>query len=388
MNIDVSALDDFDFKVSRRGDVRLINPTHIKHVWEEDELHFRSLLIDDAGEVLSSGFPKFFNYGEKPAHDAAFRAALAENRVTLHEKLDGSLIIMSVDHNQVGRVRTRGNHSLGEFAEPVQRCLNQYPKAWILTQLNVFGSFSLLMEYVSPENQIVVKYTNPELYLLAIVDHSDLQVYNSESLLTFLSSVSGIPVAPRFKAVSLESDVLIDYVRSLKGREGVVASYIHEGRTQFLKIKSEEYVRLHSVRFNMEGKGRKLAYLLGIEADYEILPKLASLGIDAEGAAFISGEIAEYVRDLNTARRTWRSLQEEVGKAQRRNQTRKDFVNEIRLRVDDRLFPVAMKMYDNKPEEECWLGVLCIDVLQEKYNVVKDWRIDSLFRPAKEDTDV
>ena len=73
--IDLSTIDRETFNVESRvisgyGSVILVAPKKVKHVWRDDELHLRSLICDPDGTIISSGFPKFMNYGEREDLDA------------------------------------------------------------------------------------------------------------------------------------------------------------------------------------------------------------------------------------------------------------------------------------------------------------------------------
>src|SRR5262245_13940787 len=120
--IDLAGIDREQFSVSERNGRFLITPLKSKHVWAESELHLRSLLVNADGDVLSSGFPKFVNYGENKEHDKTFRLSLGYGTVAFHEKLDGTLIILDFIDGKP-HFRTRGSHDLGAFEEPVMRCI-------------------------------------------------------------------------------------------------------------------------------------------------------------------------------------------------------------------------------------------------------------------------
>ena len=68
--IDLKSIDLESFSV-KEGEIRgrkvyLINPRDFDVKWIKDNLYFRSLMVDENGEILSRGFSKFFNYLEKP----------------------------------------------------------------------------------------------------------------------------------------------------------------------------------------------------------------------------------------------------------------------------------------------------------------------------------
>ena len=71
MKVDLEKIDRSLFSV-REGningiDIALITPKKgLFDVWNKDNLHLRSIMIEKAsGEILSRGFDKFFNYHER-----------------------------------------------------------------------------------------------------------------------------------------------------------------------------------------------------------------------------------------------------------------------------------------------------------------------------------
>src|SRR5439155_2855937 len=124
MRIDISKINQNDFvcKITPTGDV-LVTPSRTKHIWALCEIFLRSLLLDAEGQVLSSGFNKFFNLGENAEMDALFKKRFSENAVTFSEKVDGSLIVLDQFSDSEINLRTRGNYELGEFSEDVNQLL-------------------------------------------------------------------------------------------------------------------------------------------------------------------------------------------------------------------------------------------------------------------------
>lgn len=232
----------FDRRAGRYGerDAVLTIPAKDKWAWEPHERHKRSLVQDaTTGEVLSRGFPKFHNLGEVPAEDAETEQAFAEGRVVLREKLDGSLIIRDVVD---GRVcwRTRGALGLGEFEGRVMALVEAGP-AW-LTNPRSYTAESVLFEYTSPENRIVVRYRTPALTLLARVDRVILDHGGG-----YWSGVTLFDDVRRFESMNG-----LAHVRGLVERggvfdEGVVVACYRAWGVKLVKMKSAEYIRLHSL---------------------------------------------------------------------------------------------------------------------------------------------
>jgi hypothetical protein len=84
----------------------LITP-EVDAKWNDKNLHFRSLITDKEGNILSCGFPKFFNYGEKPD---CYPDPEKFADWSIQSKLDGSLQIVEFV-NGVFSMRTRGTPS-------------------------------------------------------------------------------------------------------------------------------------------------------------------------------------------------------------------------------------------------------------------------------------
>ncbi len=154
-----------EFQISKRflkeiGEVILITPSFEKHKWTPSELHLRSLLCTPDGKICSSGFQKFKNLGEDPEVDLLVKQSILEGKSWFTSKMDGSLVIRSVINGKV-HFRTRGSHTLGEgFIGPIMKMVQErYPK---LLDPNLDARYSILFEYTSPENKIVVDYAQED----------------------------------------------------------------------------------------------------------------------------------------------------------------------------------------------------------------------------------
>jgi hypothetical protein len=385
--IDTHGINREVFNVSERGDFLLITPKKNKHVWEESELHLRSLLVRRNGEVVSSGFGKFRNYGENRADDERFRNALSRGDVAFVEKLDGSLIIVDrIDGNV--HLRTRGNHFLGDFEGPVLRLIAaKYPHFLSACNNDALDRLSLLLEYTAPDNRIVLRYEEPELTLLGAMDKSTLQPLLDEVTLGSLAHSLGVE-RPSHYDLPEDFNALMEFVKGWSDREGVVAHFFEEGsgRPSLLKIKATQYVRLHSVRFGLEGKVGKLLFLLGVTTLAEAEAILESMGVDYEAQTFLGAEIEQYIGTyaelrgrfipfVNLCSYTTNNCRTHMPTER---EARKEYVNTIRnwlgcsSRYTPDWFTAAMCIY-NLQEAEAWLNVVCRFILNESVNTVKVW---------------
>lgn len=391
--IDLAAIDreSFDVKSSDKYPGRfLIVPKKSKHVWTEEERKFRSLLVDSEGRVLSSGFPKFLNVGENCADDAAFQEALAEGRVTFTEKRDGSLIIVDLIGKGI-HFRTRGNFDLGDFEAPVMGLVRErYPDLirWFERAPFWFDGCSLLFEYTAPENRIVVRYDEARLSFLGVVDKSDLSVHVGEDVYHHLRTNVGI-ISPRYYEFDTRDwQVIAPAIRGWQDDEGVVASFRTYKGLRMVKIKATQYVKLHAIKFKLEGKVNKLAFLLGIKSQDEVLPKLAAFGIDYEATQYIQDEMTAYLTKLAEVERNWAHFNMAVHPSAALSKwqfstepkvARKDFVTKIQgwqkiatQFADAAWFSAAMLIYDMK-FEEAHRKIMASLVFGESVNVLNNW---------------
>lgn len=212
-------------------------PRKDKFTWTPEERHLRSVVHDArTGEVLSRGFPKFHNFGEVPEEDAETERAFTEGRVVLREKLDGSLIIRDVVD---GRVcwRTRGSLGLGEFEERVMALVNAGEPWW--ADPRAYAPDSLLFEYTSPENRIVVRYPSAALTALGRVTPD----FRAARAAGYWMGLELWDDPCRFAAADIAH---ARHIVNTLGEGVVVACYNGNGH-KLVKMKSAEYMRLHSL---------------------------------------------------------------------------------------------------------------------------------------------
>ena len=342
MRIDYTRLNAEDFSVKLRelpvvGEVALINPTMTKHKWVEDELHLRSVLVrvknggttfdesdPEDGQVLSMGFPKFFNLDEYPPHTKLTLDLLDTNghEVEFLPKLDGTLIIRSVirtvhrDHNFPGspgmttlqvHFRSRGCHDLGEFEGPILALIRErYPFLLDCTFEPEGPGTSMLFEYVGPTNQIVVRYDEPELVALMTVDHKGPHHHLRAPHPSTVAEMKHAEVTMSLLTDIPIRDHVIGHLSPLTGMEGFVSRVPCEkfGFT-LLKWKTPWYIRLHGLRSNATPRYmreycvRYACYFMDSLKD-----QLARDGLDWETISFIEPAAIEAL-DLivNAARR-------------------------------------------------------------------------------------
>jgi hypothetical protein len=231
-----------EFKVSESQiageDVILIQPEISAH-WNKDNLIFRSSVWTKEGELISAGFPKFFNYGEQfelspPPQDIS--------NAEMMEKLDGSLLICSKYKGQM-ILRTRGTFDahIHDNGKELELLSQRYPKLFNFDSET--WNYSVLIEWVSPQNQIILKYSEIDFYLIGIVKHEDYSLVSQNDLDTYASEI-GMKRPRRFHFKALPD--LLETIKQAKSMEGVVI-YTKLGQTLH-KLKSVWYLSLHRMK--------------------------------------------------------------------------------------------------------------------------------------------
>ena len=251
MKIDLDKVDRTQFMVhhfhSLNGEiVHLIQPQHIGTKWTQDNKHMRSVVVNYEGEVISASFPKFTNWGENPEH---FPVPNSLKHCTVVEKLDGSTLIVSKYKGQY-ILRTRGTVDASTMANGFELELFKekilFPLAKNIGNIGETWEFSILFEWVSPINKIVLNYGDePDWYLVGMIWHGDYELHSQSDLDDFAKRHN-----LKRPATYTFSDVndLLQNVDQWKGKEGVC---VYSKNDQSIhKVKSADYLIKH--RFKSE----------------------------------------------------------------------------------------------------------------------------------------
>lgn len=240
MKIDLSKIGS-DFVVRpveiNGGEFTLIHPNPEPFVWRYEDRFLRSCVVDAEGEVVSMGFPKFVNLGENEEEFGPHGDELFTGKVEVFEKLDGSLIIVDVVDGKLN-VRSRETSTVERLDSGDE--ILMLVRGLIGDIRGICDGYSLLFEYVSRRNQIVLDYgENPRLYLVGRVSHANGEL-TSQQALHGVASYFGV-ARPRYYSFN-DLEGFISDVRKWEGKEGVC---IYVGGQTIYKVKSEYYLKLH-----------------------------------------------------------------------------------------------------------------------------------------------
>lgn len=240
-------------------DCYLITPK-IDAKWNKNNLFYRSLITDKEGNVLSSGFPKFFNYGEKPD---CYPNPEDFSDLKYEDKMDGSLLIADYVNGQFS-MRTRGtvSYSSQDNAKDFELLPERYPK--LVEFLKENSHLSLLFEIVTPNNVIVVRPKQIEFYFIGAINKNGMCVVSSSDLVNIWRNIGQMPSPQAYNFLNTnELSKIAETIKYWKGKEGIVVSY-NNGQNR-IKLKSDWYLFIHRVKSQLNSQNNLIEYYVDSE---------------------------------------------------------------------------------------------------------------------------
>jgi RNA ligase len=207
--------------------------------WDDVTKQCRGLVTDNEGNVVARPFKKFFNI-EENQH-------IPTEQFDVYEKMDGSLGIL---FNYKGEwvLATRGSFTSDQSVKGTE-LLQKYD----YQRLN--PDYTYLFEIIYPENRIVCTYDFEDLVLLGMIhtesgDEVNIHSGNNEDVrFKNLLNNLGFNIVRKYDGISDYS-----YLKHAisDNREGFVVRFSNGDR---MKIKGEEYLRLHKIMTNLSTTG-------------------------------------------------------------------------------------------------------------------------------------
>ena len=292
MNVNLQTIDRESFMVhehSLNGEiVYLVQPKHIGAKWKNDNLHFRSSVWNYNGELISASFPKFFNWSEQPDLSPVPNSL---KNTTVVEKLDGSTLIVSKYNGQY-ILRTRGTvdastmangHELELFKDTILSKLQDNNDTW---------NYSVLFEWLSPRNVIVLRYSDEPMWkLIGFIDHTDYSLATQDVLDDMAKKYDLL--RPEIYTFTDITDML-QIVDKWQDKEGVCL-YSKNGQT-IHKIKASKYLLLHHLKSELSSLEKIMdVWLEQGMPDYNTFYNYIVTTFDFELAEQIKGTISRIV---------------------------------------------------------------------------------------------
>lgn len=203
-------------------------------LWDDITIQCRGLVTNSEGKIIARPFKKFFNYEEHKPED------IPNEDFIVYEKLDGSLGIL-FNYKNEWILATRGSFTSPQAIKG-KEILNRHDiSAWRKDNTYLF-------EIIYPENRIVVDYGDEEKLVVIGGIHTETGEEIPDSSL-FWTQDSGFEVVTTYKTWGEGYDLLKEKISNDK--EGYVIRFKSGFR---MKIKGEEYKRLHRILTNISNR--------------------------------------------------------------------------------------------------------------------------------------
>ena len=340
-------------------------------LWTPLLMMCRGLVTDFDGKIIARPFPKFFNYEEHKPED------IPNENYVVYEKMDGSLGILFYYEEELSDERRyniwfNNNYETGmeRFFDPnnLPDYNNSYyeptPKTkgeWILATRGSFTSSqaikgkeildnkydvsslrkgrTYLFEIIYPENRIVVDYGNEEkLVLLGVIDTESGEELPNSAI--FFMQEQGFEIVTTYKTWGEGYDLLKEEISN--NREGYVIRFKNGFR---MKIKGEEYKRLHKILTNISNRDI-WEYLKDDKPLDDILDKVPDEFYD-----WVKGQVSMFTEMFNVTKTMtefifYRDIKDTM--------TRREAAETI-LSKDKNYHPILFKLLDGKdPSDLIW----------------------------------
>ena len=288
MKYDLDILNDY---IERGLVIKQVHPTlplsiynysrtcQYGRLWDEITLACRGLVLDNEGNVIAKPFPKFFNYEEHTTEE------IPNELFDVYEKMDGSLGICFYYERELTYIERyklwfNGNYETGmeyceeivpNFDDPYFHPTPTTKGEWHIATRGSFVSeqavkgkellgkynfqklhtdYTYLFEIIYKENRIVCDYDFEDVVLLGVINtktgievnlHSDTEDVRIQNIIKNI----GLNVVTRYNTFGECFDELKREISNSK--EGYVIRFRNGMR---MKIKGDEYVRLHRILTN------------------------------------------------------------------------------------------------------------------------------------------
>jgi RNA ligase len=206
--------------------------------WDEITLNMRGTVLDREGNIVARTFPKFFNMEEHKPEE------IPNEEFEVFEKMDGSLGIL-FHYEGEWHLATRGSFA-SDQAIKGKEILSRYRYDKLIP------GYTYLFEIIYPENRIVCDYEYEDLVMLAVIDNKDgyeLRIHDNDIHLEGIRFVNlynnlGFKIVKKYDGVQ-------DYKQLKSMIENNAEGFVIKFKSGFrMKIKGEEYVRLHRLLTN------------------------------------------------------------------------------------------------------------------------------------------
>ena len=194
----------------------------------------RGLTLDNDSNIVTIGFEKFFNYKQIDSYgkwldDDTFvqtydnefieqRAHIQTDVLDVYEKLDGTFIALGVHNGEF--VAAISSSTTTDYSKISEQYFNTLDKSDELKQYLIENNLSLMFEYTSPENLIVIPYDDEHWTLIGARERDFNAPIKSYDDLKDIANKFDLDLVD---AKQMTADELFEYQKTNQTSEGFVA---------------------------------------------------------------------------------------------------------------------------------------------------------------------
>lgn len=231
----------------------------------------RGLIFDtETGKLLSRPYHKFFNLGER--FETLPSNVDVSDWHTLLDKLDGSMVRPILDPN--GEYRLATKMGITDTSIEAEKFLKKDSKYYDFFAACDRRGITPIFEWLSVDNPIVVRYSEPQLVLTAMRDIQFGGYFTYEDIKSSANK-AGIPVVKASGSIG-DIDQFVKKATSERGIEGYIIRF---DNGQMVKIKTEEYVHMHKSKEIVLNPRRIIKLILEEKID-DVKPSLIKADLD------------------------------------------------------------------------------------------------------------
>lgn len=211
--------------------------------WTKETMECRGLILNKQGTIKARPFPKFFSYGEEKS--------VPNEKFIVQDKKDGSLGLLYWEKD-IPAIASRGSFDSEQAKKGTEILRQKY------RNVKFNKDFTYLFEIVYPENQIVVNYKGAkDLVLLAVINTATGRQFTPENFIKKQKKETNHFLLSIVKSFKISNTTALTAIKKLKkenikNREGYVFWFFPSNRR--IKVKFEEYLRLHKILCNFNIK--------------------------------------------------------------------------------------------------------------------------------------
>ena len=229
--IDDFNISIFNYRLTQYSDFKnnsAFNVRGLTYVFNSDGSLFKRYLL----------LHKFFNLNQ--VEETQYSLIKDLKIKSVYNKEDGS--VASFIRLPNGRVIAKSKMSFeSDQAVGIMRLYNSNKELRDFVNWSLDNDIIAIFEYVSPQNRIVLKYSDEELILLRLRDNKTGEYLD---LSNYSDKIGSIRVAPSGVATL---DELIELAHSVEDKEGWIVQFEND---LFIKIKTSWYCSLHGLLTN------------------------------------------------------------------------------------------------------------------------------------------